>query len=297
MHSKKHRQVRKLKLRSKSKSRRGRSLKGGAKPYEYEGVSLEEGNRLIQIAVTEMEDGTYTFNPVGKNFTNYCELAKYYCDNKSLACVNSAFPSRDMKKKNTYPSLIQLLGLSLILAKSHKIATMTSTPIKDDEISENILTEVPKLNKNEPFLKPPVSDECTSYNGLEFFKISDISKVELDIILATMKRLMFFSKYAVVADNRLTDLTFANILDTDTASAISYVNNQNTFRTNVAATNFNAKKNMFTQEQLNDSAASASAASASAPVPAPVPASAPLQASLEDRVAKLETAVADLQNK
>ena len=69
MHSKKYRQVRKL--RSRPKSRRGRSLKGGSPtPYVYENTPLVEGNDLIQLAVT-MDDGTYTFNPIGKNFANY----------------------------------------------------------------------------------------------------------------------------------------------------------------------------------------------------------------------------------
>ena len=88
MHSKKHRQVRKL--RTRPKSRRGRrSLKGGApQPYVYESISLVEENKLIQIAVTQMDDGKYTFNPMGQQCTNYCDLEKYYCDKKSLACVN-----------------------------------------------------------------------------------------------------------------------------------------------------------------------------------------------------------------
>ena len=254
MHSKKHRQVRKLKLRSKSKSRRGRSLKGGAKPYMYEGVSLVEGNSLIQLAVTQMDDGTYTFNPMGQHCTNYCELENYYCGKKplALACVNPIVIAKNGTTQLKYPSLIQLLGLSLILAKSHEIATLASKTITSKDISDivNDVVLIAFLKNKSPFLKPSVIGECASYKGSEFFKISGISEAELYIILATMKKLMFYSKYTVVADNNLTDLTFANILDTNTDIAIVYVRDQAPFRTNIAATNFVSKRNMFRPEKL-----------------------------------------------
>ena len=253
MHSKKHRHVRKLKLRSKSKSRRGRSLKGGApKPYVYEGVPLVEGNSLIQLAVTQMDDGTYTFNPMGQTFANYCELENYYCGKKplALACVNPIVIAKNGTTQLKYPSLIQLLGLSLILAKSHEIATLASKTITSKDISDIVddVVLIAFLKNKSPFLKPSVIGECASYKGSEFFKISGISEAELYIILATMKKLMFYSKYTVVADNNLTDLTFANILDTKTA--IAYVRDQPTFRTNVAATNFGSKRDMFRPEKL-----------------------------------------------
>ena len=283
MHSKKHRQVRKL--RSRPKSRRGRSLKGGApQPCVYEGTSLTEGNNLIQLAVTQM-DGTYTFNPMGQHCTNYCDLEKYYCDNKSLACVNSVYANRGGSKEMTYPSLIQLLGLSLVLAKSHKFDTPAlSTTITPEDISKTFIDTLSLLSAKNPLFNASMKGVCTTHDGKNFFEISGLTELEVNNILTIMKKLMFYSKYATVPDNNLNHLTFAKIFSTTTNDAIVHVQNQKIFNQSIAASNFGSKSKIYTPEQLRADATAA---------PAHVQAS----SSLEERVARLETAVAELQNK
>lgn len=278
--------MRKPRMRTKSKSKSRRSLKGGSpQPYVYEGVELKEGNDLIQLAVTRMDDGTYTFNPIGQNFSNYCKLAEYYCSKKSLACVNSSIPSKSGEM--LYPSLIQLLGLSLILAHKNNVGTALSASISDRDVRTIFLKTVQQLKTSEPLFKSTTTG-CISYDGSDFFKISNLSDFEVNTILTIMKKFMFFSKYIMVPDQFLHLLTFNKILYSDPTDAITHIMDRDAFKENTNTPNFKLHKtNMFTPDQLREAASQPSSA-----VPA---SSAPMASSLEDRVATLEREVAELK--
>lgn len=280
--------MRKPRMRTKSKSKSRRSLKGGSpQPYVYEGVELKEGNDLIQLAVTRMDDGTYTFNPIGQNFSNYCKLAEYYCSKKSLACVNSSIPSKSGEML-LYPSLIQLLGLSLILAHKNNVGTALSTSISDSDVRTIFLKTLQQLKISEPLFKSTTTG-CISYDNSDFFKISSLNDLEVNAILTIMKKFMFFSKYIMVPVHFLDLLTFNKILYSDTTDAITHIMDRDAFITNTNTSNFKLHKtNMFTPDQLREAAAS----QPSSAVPA---SSAPMASSLEDRVATLEREVAELK--
>jgi len=288
MHSKKHRQFRKLKLRSKSKSRRGRSLKGGSpQPYEYEGVSLVEGNDLIQLAVTRMDDGTYTFNPIGKNFANYCELAKYYYGNNSLACVRQT----SKNEKNailTFPSWVDLLGIALVLA--NRFPTTSTSPIeiaKDDDISTITMKAIVQIGKNpsdQLFLSTAIG--CLNFANEPFHNISGLSKYDLDKILNYIKRMMFFCKYVVVPNMNLGLLTFDRIFN-EPDRCVQHLVDSTKFNENLAKPSFELyKKHFFTRDNLSRQPSAA---------PAPASPSAAVPADLESRVATLEREVAALK--
>ena len=297
MHSKKYRQVRKL--RSKSKSRRGRSLKGGAAtPYMYEDTPLKEGNDLIQIAVTKMDDGKYTFNPIGKNFANYCELAKYYCGKKSLACVRQIVNGVNEKKEpatTIYPSWVDLLGIALVLAQRFSGGTEIAN---EDDISRILLQAMMQLKKNNQseslFLSTPTG--CLTYSNEPFHDISGFDDYEFNKILTFIKRMIFYCKYVVVPNAHLDLLTFDKIFVKPT-ECVQHLVDPTKFNENVANTNYLLNRTQFYTPGNLSRAAQASAAPASA-APAPPSSATPVQAlSLESRVAKLESEVAALKDK
>ena len=210
MHSKKHRQVRKL--RSRPKSRRGRSLKGGApQPCVYEGTSLTEGNNLIQLAVTRMDDGTYTFNPVGKNFANYCELAKYYCDKKSLACVRQSVTKPEDGTTTIFPSWVDLLGIALVLAKRFPPDALQLATDKD--IQTCLMQAISTIKNQNPLFQSTSTGCVSSFTNpdVSFHDISGISEFDLNKMLNFIKRMIFFCKYVVMPDQFLESLTFVKI--------------------------------------------------------------------------------------
>ena len=295
MHSKKYRQVRKLKLRSKSKSRRGRSLKGGApQPYEYEGVSLVEGNDLIQLAVTRMDYETYTFNPVDKNFKNYCELAKYYCDKKSLACVRQIVTRPEDKVTTIFPSWVDLLGIALVLAKRFPITSANLQIATDQDIQMILMEAIKAIKKQTPLFQSSDSGCIISFTnpGGSFHDISGISEFNLDNILNHIKRMIFFCKYTMMPKSVLNLLTFNKIFN-ESDQCKQHVLDTKTFDENVAKSNF-----LLNKTQLYASANLKRAAQASSATPAPAPPSAapaPPSADLESRVATLERDVAALK--
>jgi len=284
-------------MRTKSKSKSRRSLKGGSpQPYVYEGVELKEGNDLIQLAVTRMDDGTYTFNPIGQNFSSYCDLAKYYCSKNSLACVNSSIPTKTEGETLMYPSLIQLLGLSLLLAHAHNVGTELYTAITVEELSKTFLRAIITLKEN-PILFKSIGTGCvssiSSYNSVstDFFKISSLAEDDVKTILTIMKKLMFYSKYLMVPDNFINQLTFSKILESATTNAKVHVLDTKEFDEKIKSENFRLHKTtMFTPTQLKASQLSSASQPSSA-----VPASSAPMASLEDRVATLEREVAELK--
>jgi len=269
-------------MRSKSKSKSRRSLKGGSpQPYVYEDVPLIEGNNLIQLAVTRMNDGTYTFNPIGKTFSNYCQLAQYYCSKKSLACVNSSLPSLIPGEMLLYPSLIQLLGLSLVLAHKNNVGTTLPNSISDSDVRTIFLKTLQQLKTSEPLFKSTTTG-CISYDNSDFFKISNLSDFEVNTILTIMKKFMFFSKYKMVPVQFLDSLTFNKILYSDPTEAKTHIMNTDEFTANTSTPTFKLHKtNMFTPDQLREAATSQP--------------SSPMASSLEDRVATLEREVAELK--
>jgi hypothetical protein len=247
-----------------------------------------------------MDDGTYTFNPVGQNFANYCELAKYYCGKKSLACVRQT-SINDENLSTTFPSCVDLLGIALVLA--NKFSTLSTQVAKDTDISNITLQAMLQLKKNQSdqslFVSTPTG--CVaSFNKSDvlFHDISGISEFDLIKILTFIKRMIFYCKYGVVPNQYLEVLTFDKIFN-DKDRCKQHLIDQTKFNDNVVKLNFELyKKNFFTPFNLSSSQASsaqASSAQASSATPAPPSAApAPRSADLESRVATLERDVAAL---
>jgi hypothetical protein len=269
----------------------------------YEDTPLKEGNDLIQLAVTQMDDGTYTFNPVGQNFNDYCKLANYYCDNKSLACVRQKAPNKAKQGELlTYPSLVDLLGIALVLANKFQTIHVASA----DDIRKEFMLALMKLNK---FPEPTTTElfESTPAGCIasftipppDFFKISGLTEFEVQKILTFIKHMMFFSKYALMPDNFTNMLTFKKIFDPK--ESISHIVDRKLFQTKTTDDkDFPLYKvKFFEPEYLKALQVQASAAPVPAPAsaaPAPPPPSSDI-ASLESRVAKLESEVAALKDK
>lgn len=99
---------------------------------------------------------------------------------------------------------------------------------------------------------------------------------------------MFFCKYAEIPSNASL-LTFAKMVLNDGKSGKEHMGTSSLYDTKFSE----SRKQMYTIEGLKIDSEALTASSDPAPVSAPVQAS----SSLEDRVARLETAVAALQNK
>jgi hypothetical protein len=301
MRSRKHRQ-------QGRKHRSRRSLKGGAGPYTYEDVSLSVGNPLIQIAVMQEDDGTYSFNvPAGgmlekkvEPFKNYCKLAQYYQANVPLACVNPSFINSGGKNMMV-PSLVKILGLALLLqnekVRIQQIKTLTATQMQTcmDALilvansSRSLFTATDSgCIVSEDFKK--ISKNVLE--NYEFYNVSGLSKDDVDSILKFFKIAMFYYKFGVLPEQYLGELSFNAILMDDPKSMEKYiVGDKTTIKANIAGNPFQLYKKMFyTQENLSAPAPVSSSA------PAPVASSAPVESkSIDARLDALEREVAQLK--
>lgn len=307
-------QMRSRKQRQGRRSRSRRSLKGGAGPYTYEDVSLSVGNSLIQIAVTKEDNGTYSFNVPGTTepFKNYCKLFQYYQENVPLACVKPSF-TNSAEKQVAMPSLVQILGLALILLNinattvfrySIKLATIGRcitalygtvneplfTATSDGcVVSESFKERLTAAFKKEEVQVPPFS----------FYNVNNLSDQEVETILRYFKMAMFYYKFNVLPEQHLDQLSFNEILMDDPKSMEKFVLDKTIIKANIAGNAFQLYKKMFyTQENL--SAPAPVASSAPAPVAssasAPVASSAPVEGkSIDERLAALEREVAILK--
>jgi len=303
-------QMRSRKQRQQGRrSRSRRSLKGGAGPYTYEDVSLIVGNPLIQIAVTQEDNGTYSFNmPAGGVFQNYCQLAQYYKQNVPLACVNPWFIN---SKENIMmvPSLVQILGLALLLHNTTIELQKISARLTDVQIKPCMDALIIMVNNGWSLFTATASGCIVSEDfkrisknvleNYEFYKVSGLSKDDVDSILKFFKIAIFYYKFGVLPEQYLDMLKINAILMDVPKSMENYiVGDKTTIKANIAGNPFQLYKRVFyTQENLSAPSAPAPApVASSAPAPAHVASSAPVEDKGTDaRLAALETAVASIQ--
>jgi hypothetical protein len=209
------------------------------------------GNNLIQLAITQNGD-TYSFNPVGQNFNNYCELSKYYEDQQSLACVRPVY-TNDAAKVISTVSLLQILGISLLFK--------SLSSIKPIIIQSFVMTIMQSLNSNQHKLfVSSASGGCipNSYVGGSFFKINDLTLLELDSILSLFKQFMFYFKFVMFPAQFLDRLTFDKILKEDQSEAAVHVLDKDGFKTKIQTESFNLyKKFFYTKDYLEKTKAGA----------------------------------------
>jgi hypothetical protein len=281
-------------------------LKGGApNAYNYEGVDLIVGNPLIQIAVTQ-DDKIYSFNvPGAASFNNYCDIVRYYQANVPLACVNPTFVNSDGNTKKV-PSLVQILGLALLL-QNEKVrlqSMLITTPLTDKQMLTCMLALFSIVNSSDSLFTASQSGCIVSQpfknkaaNALEtydFFKVSGLSKYDVDSILKYFKLAMFYFKFNASPNQYLDVLTFNEILsDDDPKSMTKYFLDPTAFNKATESVPFKLYKHVFyTQENLSAPPVAApvapSAASAASLAPSP-------SSSVDARLAALETAVAGIQ--
>jgi hypothetical protein len=284
-------------------------MKGGAgKPYTCEGVPLIVGNPLIQIAVTQEDDGTYSFNVPGTTepFKNYCELFQYYQANVPLACVKPLFIN-SAKTQLVVPSLVQILGLALILLNINANTVFRHSTIKLGTIGRCITALYGTVN--EP-LFTATSDGCVVSESFKvkltaaftkeevqvppfsFYKVNNLSDQEVETILKYFKMAMFYYKFNAIPDNNPSGLTFAKILNPEpTKIEISpFLIDNSKIEQTISSDPFQLYKKSF---YLSKSLAAGIGASAAAPT---VSVASPVEDKGTDaRLAALETAVASIQ--
>ena len=294
------------------RSRSRRSLKGGApKAYNYEGVDLSVGNPLIQIAVTQEgeDNGTYNFNvpgASGASFNNYCDIVRYYEQNVPLACVKPSFVN-STGKTMVVPSLVQILGLALLLQNA-KVRLQLITPLTHAQISSCIVALFGIANSPDSSLFTASQSGCIvsqpfktkAANALEeydFFKVSNLSKDDVDSILLFFKRAIFYFKFNALPTQHLELLTFNAILFDDPKPMATFIVDPTPFNTATTSDPFKLYKKVFyTKQNLSDNASAASVAAPVAPSAASAASLAPSPSSSVDaRLAALETAVAGIQ--
>ena len=308
----KYMQMRSRKQRQPGRrSRSRRSLKGGApQAYKYEDVDLSVGNTLIQIAVTQdtQEDNeTYSFNVPGvAPFNNYCDIVRYYQANVHLACVNPTLINSDGTHK-MMPSLVQILGLALLLhnAKVRLQSRLITTPFTDKQMLTCMLALFFIVNSSDSLFtasqsgcivsQPFKTKAANTLNEYEFFKVSGLSKYDVDSILKYFKLAMFYFKFNALPNQHLDMLTFNAILFDDPKSMATYFLDSTAFNKAIGSDPFKLYKRVFyTQENLSAPpvAAPVAPSAASAASLAPSPSS---SVDVDARLAALETAVAEIQ--
>lgn len=309
------------------RSRSRRSLKGGAQAYKYEGVNLSVGNPFIQIAVTQEDNRTYSFNvPGAASFKSYCDIVRYYQANVPLACVNPTFINSGGKHMKV-PSLVQILGLALLL-QNEKVRLESSQlslhPIENvkpcidalnvvanDSSSRSLFDETSGrciVSNSFTTIAKYTTEGKTKVDALRnyaFYKVSELSEDDVKSILKYFKIAMFCYKFfPTYPTQNLDTLQFEDFFKTSpqdpqtTKFMKTFVVNATAFDQAVDTDSYKSfKVSFYTPANLSASAANASAASvapsaASAASLAPSPSS---SVDVDARLAVLETAVAKIQ--
>ena len=136
--------------------------------------------------------------------------------------------------------------------------------------------------------QPFKNKAANALDEYEFFKVSSLSKDDVDSILKYFKLAMFYFKFNALPNQYLDVLTFNAILFDDPKSMTTYFLDPTAFNKAIGSDPFKLYKKVFyTQENLSASASSA-APSASSPAPS-------ASVNVDARLTALETAVASIQ--
>jgi len=201
-------------------------MKGGAGPYEYEGVQLTLDNPSTHFAVNSNDDGSYNFNIPEKktggffskttpavNFTSFCELYQYYVANSPISCVNQRFETKtgDVWKA---PSFVDILGFILLLMGAEK-STGGGMNLQDDKFFKPVcLSLLVAVNKGGPICQDQAGTLLMSYKLKELISkqintflpsftpqqmttlpITSLDKFQIDRLLGLFKKALFFYRY------------------------------------------------------------------------------------------------------
>jgi len=233
------------------KKTRSYAMKGGAGPYEYEGVSLTLDNPLTHFAVNSNDDGSYNFNIPEKktggffskttpavNFTSFCELYQYYVANSPISCVHQRFETKtgDVLKA---PSFVDILGFILLLMGTEP---NTGGPaggamnLHDDKFFKPLcLSLLVAVNKGGPICQDQVGQLLMNHKLKELIStqiqkllpsfqiqqmttlpITRLDKFQIDRLLGLFKKVLFFYRYNTLPSASY--LTFEIMSTADQAS-------------------------------------------------------------------------------
>ena len=228
------------------KKSRSYAMKGGAGPYEYEGVQLTLDNPSTHFAVNSNDDGSYNFNIPEKktggffskttpavNFTSFCELYQYYVANSPISCVHQRFETRTGDALKA-PSFVDILGFILLLMGTEP---NTGGPaggamnLHDDKFFKSLCLSLLLAVKQGPIYQDQVGQLLMNHklkelisrqiqNLLPSFTIHEMTtlpinrldKFQIDRLLALFKKVLFFYRYNTLPS--ATYLTFKTMSTT-----------------------------------------------------------------------------------
>lgn len=252
------------------KKSRPYAMKGGAGPYEYEGVPLTPGNPYTHIAVNSNGDA-YNFNISKKNFTSFCELYKYYQQNSPISCVHQEFTGKDGATRYKAPSFVDILGIALVLRK-----IQTSGPTRILSVNDKLLTEAFKtlaviasigqplcweefgtLHINSHLQTKILEELQTRLQSLDsqnvnFMSIESLSKLDIDAVLRLFKQAIFYYRYGVINSDASNLLTFERMLTPKEAKTLLTLDPAaiQTFDNNSKQENWFSKISLYTNGPL-----------------------------------------------
>ena len=213
------------------KKSRSYAMKGGAGPYDYEGIPLILENPFTHFAVNSNDDGSYNFNIPEKttgsffsktttpavNFTSFCELYQYYVANSPISCVHQRFETKTGDALKA-PSFVDILGFILLLMGTEP---NTGGPaggamnLHDDKFFKSLcLSLLLAVNKGGPIcqdqlgqllmnhkLKELISTQIQkllpsfTIHEMTTLPINRLDKFQIDRLLGLFKKVLFFYRY------------------------------------------------------------------------------------------------------
>lgn len=225
--------------RKKSRSYR---MKGGAPtPYNYKDglvdtVSLFMNNPYTYFAVNDNGNGTYDFNIPGvPNFTSFCQLYAYYKQNSPKSCVHQKYQVKDTETFRPAPSLIDILGLVLLLMGT-KNGAIKTIPLDNDKFlkfafigllsvvnRESVCLEqagdlVVSSFLKEQMVKALIGGKfvpSATIAQIDILPIGSLTKIEIDRLLGLFKQALFFYRYNTLPSIQY--LTFQSMSTIDQA--------------------------------------------------------------------------------
>ena len=210
------------------KKSRSYAMKGGAGPYDYEGIPLILENPFTHFAVNSNDDGSYNFNIPEKttgsffsktttpavNFTSFCELYQYYLANSPISCVHQRFETKTGDALKA-PSFVDILGFILLLMGTERNAAGTMN-LNDDKFFKPIcLLLLLAVNKGGPICQDQLGQLLMNQklkegiltqiqqkfvpsfpiDQMTTLPITRLDKFQIDKLLGLFKKVLFFYRY------------------------------------------------------------------------------------------------------